>query len=308
MVTITSPNNTIAFPDIVGNNALAKTPSHKHTLSQLQLSTALQTTLDLDEILKLFFKELQIAITLGSLGYRNEQHNIKRDLGHSSKHSCHYQLAVNSQQLGDIVFTRSKRFSEEELDLLEMMIGCLVCPIRNALQYREALRNALQDPLTGAGNRLALDNTLEREIALAQRHHQPLSILVLDIDHFKKINDQFGHATGDCVIRDIAQQMQRSCRDTDAVYRYGGEEFVMLLNHTNEQGAKQVAERLRQQIAESSTSTGDRIIEVTVSVGIASLNDDDDINSLFNRADKALYEAKRNGRNQVAVATSNTCF
>lgn len=302
MVTTVQNSNTVAFPKS-GNAAQRKQDqAQKHASTQLHLSSALQTTLDLQQILQLFFNELQMVITLGSLGYRNEKYQISQDFGKTSKHSCHYNLVVNNDNLGDLVFTRSKRFSEDELELMELLIGCLICPVRNALMYKDALLSALQDPLTGVGNRVALETTLSREIGLAQRHQQPLSLLVIDIDHFKSVNDNFGHAAGDCVLKDIAAQLNLCCRDTDAIYRFGGEEFVIILNKTNLEGAITIAERLRARIEESSTTFGDNAIHVTISAGVAMLRDEDTMNTIFDRADRALYEAKDKGRNLTVNA------
>ena len=305
MVTTVQNSNTIAFPKSGNAAQRRQNQAQKHASIQLQLSSALQTTLDLHKILQLFFNELQIVITLGSMGYRNEKYQINQDFGKTSQHSCHYNLVVNHDNLGDLVFTRSKRFSEDELEMMELLIGCLICPVRNALMYKDALLCALQDPLTGVGNRIALEATLSREIGLAQRHQQPLSLIIIDIDHFKAVNDNFGHSAGDCVLKDIATQLNLCCRDTDAIYRFGGEEFVVILNKTDTDGARVIAERLRSGIEESSTTHGENVINVTTSIGIATLREKDLMNSLFERADRALYQAKKQGRNLVVCAEKN---
>ena len=296
-------SNTVAFPAEKSIRARQRLiDSKQHTGTRLRLSNMLQTTLDLTQVLQLFFDEAKNTLSVGSLKYKNEKTNNHLEMGRRCRHSCHYKLITQKDNLGELVFTRSKRFSEEELQLLEMLLGSLVCPIRNALMYQEAIQTALKDPLTGTGNRLALESTLGREIGLAARHSQPLSILVIDIDHFKSINDRFGHTTGDCVLQDVANQLMDSCRDTDATYRYGGEEFVVILNRTDREGAIISAERIRQQIAEMTTAYGEQEISVTVSIGISSLQPKDSLNTLFDRADKALYEAKSAGRNRVALA------
>jgi diguanylate cyclase (GGDEF)-like protein len=194
------------------------------------------------------------------------------------------------------------RFNEQDLELLETLINCLIFPVRNALLYRDAVQSALSDSLTGAGNRLALENTLEREIALSFRNELPLSILVVDIDMFKSINDRFGHSAGDCVLKNVVKLLGQDCRETDSTYRayrFGGEEFVLILNNTDRAGATIVAERIRQHIEITSTSYQQQDIQATVSVGVSTLREGDNLSTLFSRADKALYQAKHNGRNQV---------
>lgn len=301
MVTTVQSSNTIAFP-------LSK---HSSTVRdrdlRLRMSSVLQTTLELPQILKLFFDELQLTMPMNSVSFRHEGFSSHIEVGKSATHSCHYNLVTNNDSLGELAFTRSNRFSELDLQQLEMLIGCLICPIKNALQYQSAIQSSLRDPLTGTGNRIALEDSLGREINLAKRHGYPLSLLVVDIDKFKDVNDTFGHAAGDSVLKDVAYQLSICCRDTDAAYRtyrFGGEEFVIVLNNTGSEGAKVVAERLRSSIEKMTTVHEANSINVTISAGIATLRDEDGKNNLFDRADKALYEAKHCGRNQVIVASN----
>ncbi len=309
MVTTVQQANTVAFPSqqsAAARKRIAK--ANHHAEARLQLSNLLQTSLELPQVLQIFFDEVQHSVALGSLSYRNDKMSFDVDLGSTAKHSCHYKLITSQDSLGELSFTRSKRFSEQELQLLELLISSLICPIRNALMYREAIQSALQDPLTGSGNRLALENTMEREISLALRHKTPLSVLVADIDKFKSINDTYGHTAGDHVLKGVAGQLAQCCRDTDATYRtyrFGGEEFVILLSNTSPEGALIVAERIRSCIESMTTSYDQKTIKVTVSIGASSLIPGDTMPKLFERADKALYRAKNNGRNQV-VSTQDS--
>jgi diguanylate cyclase (GGDEF)-like protein len=301
MVTTVQNSNTIAFP----KPAAAKTRlinADQDAFMRLQLSSVLQTSLDLSQVLQLFFDEVQQTLPLGSMSYRNEKIGDDIELGNSARHSCHYKLVTRDDSLGELFFTRKKRFAEQELQLLEMLIGCLICPIRNALMYREAVECSLKDPLTGAGNRNALETTLKREVSIAARHNQPLSMLMVDLDHFKKINDTHGHSAGDCILKDVANQLQACCRGADASYRYGGEEFVVILNQTNKKGAMITAERIRSQLEKMASSYNEQTIDITASIGVACLQADDTMTSIFDRADKALYKAKSSGRNQVVFA------
>jgi diguanylate cyclase (GGDEF)-like protein len=300
MVTPVQRANTVAFQ--TSNSAANRkrvSSAGLHTDLRLHLSNVLQTSLELQQILLLFFEEVGAHLPLGSLNYHNNKLTSDIEIGEGARHSCHYQLVTSKDSLGELVFTRNKRFSEKELQLLEMLISCLVCPIRNALMYREAVQTALKDPLTGAGNRIALENTLKREVSLSQRHNQPLSLLVIDIDRFKSVNDGYGHTAGDCVLKDVARQLSHCCRTTDATYRFGGEEFVVILNNTETAGALISAERIRSCIEAMTTTYNDKSLNVTVSIGVATLHDDDDEARLFDRADKGLLQAKNTGRNQV---------
>lgn len=168
--------------------------------------------------------------------------------------------------------------------------------LEEAIRQLEEL--ALTDSLTGLRNKASFSARIEEEISRARRYHLPLSLLMLDIDHFKKINDDFGHQAGDEVLRCTALILRNAARPSDFVARYGGEEFTAVLPNTDAQGAYLLAERLRQTVEE-------QIVEprpLTISIGVASLTPGESTRSLVARADKALYDAKNSGRNRVATA------
>lgn len=156
---------------------------------------------------------------------------------------------------------------------------------------QETMRLSRTDPLTGAGNRVRWGEEFEREMARSQRLGTPLAVAILDLDHFKAVNDSRGHAAGDQVLRDNAHAWQAQLRATDLLARFGGEEFAVMLPDTDELGAQLLAERLRQ-----ATVGG-----VTTSVGVSCLRPGDLDIDLIKRADKALYRAKRNGRDRVEI-------
>jgi diguanylate cyclase (GGDEF)-like protein/PAS domain S-box-containing protein len=159
---------------------------------------------------------------------------------------------------------------------------------------------AARDCLTGLLNRRAFDERLEQEVSRAKRHETALSALVLDVDHFKQINDSAGHQAGDQVLRHLAGLLLELVRDSDIVARYGGEEFVVLAPHTSRQGALVLAERIRQRTATSACSSHSWSGTMTLSVGVAELERTPDASdSLIARADGAMYQAKRQGRNRV---------
>jgi diguanylate cyclase (GGDEF)-like protein len=158
---------------------------------------------------------------------------------------------------------------------------------------------SIVDELTGLYNYRHFQQLLMQEIGRARRYSHILSLLLIDIDEFKKYQDARGHLAGDNALRDIAQLIRNSVRGVDTVARYGGEEFVVLLPETEKQQAAKAAERIRKGIAETILSTGDRL---TVSIGVASYPEDAQNNvELASRADQALYQAKERGRNQTCV-------
>jgi len=164
----------------------------------------------------------------------------------------------------------------------------------------EALRRlANVDPLTGAGNRRAQNLRLDTAVAMFQRNRSPACVLIVDIDHFKKINDAYGHIVGDQLLVELCELVRRSTRATESLYRYGGEEFVLIAEQARLDTAVHLAEKLRAQIARK-VFTAD--IKLTVSIGVAELQRTDSRQEWLGRADAALYQAKGRGRNKVVVA------
>jgi diguanylate cyclase (GGDEF)-like protein len=267
----------------------------------LPITSALQTTLDLEEMLAMFKGELAEHIKLEGITYRHNDSGVLIQHGLPGRHRASYGLTLHEEQLGDLTLSRSSPFSEKSLALVEYLLCPLLYPLRNALRYQLALRAAFLDPLTGLHNRAALDETLPRELDLARRHDLPMTMVLVDLDYFKKINDNYGHAAGDCALRVTSRQMQKKLRSTDHIFRYGGEEFVVLLTATDSQGADVVTERMRAAIEEENCQCDGHSIPVTASIGYAVLSDNDNKHTLFDRADKALYQAKTLGRNRVVA-------
>ncbi|MDT8407707.1 MAG: diguanylate cyclase [Methylococcales bacterium] len=169
------------------------------------------------------------------------------------------------------------------------------------MQLALAYNQALHDPLTGLANRGAYDERLNYEISRWQRDQAPLSLMICDIDHFKHINDTFGHRAGDKTLKIIASILKQHCRQTDFVARFGGEEFVMLLPNTEAESALTLAEKLRQQVELARFAAASKTIKITISFGISQFVQDDNAEQFFERADQALYRAKREGRNRCII-------
>ncbi len=164
--------------------------------------------------------------------------------------------------------------------------------------------SATQDHLTGSFNRRFLDEQLRVEFAWHRRHKQPLSVLLVDVDHFKQINDEYGHLVGDSVLRQLAARCKGACRTEDVFARYGGEEFACLLRQTSKESAKVLAERIRRVVLESPfeyRGPGRSLkFEASVSVGVAELEETTEApKDLLEEADRKLYQAKQEGRNRV---------
>ncbi|UVK92226.1 GGDEF domain-containing protein [Pseudomonas atacamensis] len=281
--------------------ALIERPTSLAQLRQ-QMSLQLQTSLEPQRILGLFFREIQRLVPLDALSYVHQASDLRLEFGARGHHSVSYTLSHEGEHMGELVFRRNQRFNDKEQGDLESLLSCLLYPMRNALLYRAATQSALRDSLTGAGNRVAMEQTLQREIDMSRRHAQPLSVLMLDIDHFKRVNDDHGHGAGDEVLRAIAASIKAQLRNVDMVFRYGGEEFLILLSNTGREAAAMVGERLRQATQSEEYFADGQLIEITVSLGCSTLLPGESADSLLRRADSALYVAKREGRNRLAMA------
>lgn len=290
-----------------GNAVAYSEPQQDLELNRIEdvvarLPSVLQTTIDLDEVINLFHREISKVLTYDSLHYVHQGVLCDINTGSRSHHSCNYRLEMNTVWLGELTLTRRKKFTDADTQMVEDLLCKLIYPLRNSLLYRQAQTAALQDQLTGLNNRGAFDTSLKREIDLAQRQHTPMSLIVLDIDHFKAVNDTYGHSSGDAALKAVAQAITDTMRRSDIAFRYGGEEFTLILSNTDIEAARLVAERLRVAISQLTCSDGKRSFGFTISAGAAQLSQGEEGSSLFDRADQALYQAKKTGRNQTVCA------
>lgn len=164
---------------------------------------------------------------------------------------------------------------------------------------RELRQLASIDALTGLHNRRELEQRINEEMSRSRRHGEPMSVVIGDLDHFKRVNDEFGHAVGDDVLRAVGERMRRNLRTEDLAVRWGGEEFLLLLPATDRNHAIQVADKIRIAIADRPIGCNGREVPVTISFGVAQLEDNEEVSELVRRADDAMYRAKKAGRNQV---------
>jgi diguanylate cyclase (GGDEF)-like protein len=205
--------------------------------------------------------------------------------------------------------------TRSEIGYLTEVFNRMVAKLREGRQELAAANEALReknkqleelsitDSLTGLYNRTHLMDTLAGEVARSRRHNRPFTLLIMDIDHFKTYNDTYGHLAGDEALRRTGFLLKESIRTSDYAARYGGEEFILILPETGAEDGVEMAERIRNQIAEKEMGSDGSPLKVTVSVGVASFpRDGDDPHSLMKRADAALYEAKRRGRNRVVTS------
>jgi diguanylate cyclase (GGDEF)-like protein len=256
----------------------------------LQLASALQTSLDVESLIGIFSKHLAAVVTHRGLHYSNEQASVDVTTGDTGAHRIDYPLALEEQPLGHLGVVSARALSTSQKKTVEILVASLLHPLRNALMYREAVNASARDPLTGVNNRGSLREVLDREVELSHRHGAPLSLIMLDVDRFKSIND-----------RHIASCMLSCIRDSDILFRYGGEEFCIALANTNLAGACKLAERVRRALEILVVRASGKRLHVTASFGVATLAKKDDAAHLVGKADHSLYRAKALGRNRIAT-------
>lgn len=198
---------------------------------------------------------------------------------------------------------RSTREIEANNKALEQRLKASRSEIRQLRENLDAVRTeSLTDPLTSLGNRKYYDQAITKAVAHAKKCGTPLSLLISDIDHFKKFNDTFGHLTGDQVLRLVAHAVKQNVKAQDFACRYGGEEFAIILPDTTLRAAVTIAEHIRRAVMTKELikrSTSENLGRITISLGVASFHPGDSVASLYERADRCLYAAKRSGRNRV---------
>ncbi len=215
-------------------------------------------------------------------------------------------IYFGTQLVGEIgLANRDDGYNDELLNELSPVVKALgqIIVARWDQQARKEAETELQrlattDPLTDIANRRQFDNQLRALIALGKRYHEELAVMMIDIDHFKQINDEYGHDIGDRILIELVRQLKKQVREPDLLARWGGEEFIILLPHTNADTASRMAERIRLLIAEHHFNKPEHL---TISIGVTSLMAEDSAKSLVVRSDRALYQAKRSGRNCVVI-------
>jgi diguanylate cyclase len=273
---------------------------------------------DIEQIYGTYLAPSRLGERINSVGSRFkdeiEQVMAMVDAAVGSASSYSESLAGVTAQLGNATDREGLRAIVESLvettkemeqanQKLEARLSASKQEINQLQENLEVVRSeSLTDPLTSLANRKFFDSSLDKAIADSLAKSEPLSLMMTDIDHFKKFNDTYGHLTGDQVLRLVAVSMKQNVKGQDIAARYGGEEFVVVLPNTVLRSALTVADHIRRAVMAKELmkrSTGEHLGRVTVSIGVATLREGDTAQSLIGRADACLYAAKRNGRNRV---------
>jgi diguanylate cyclase len=303
-------NYTVCYEYLLGTQPTLKQEIDKHLSAKMPLTSQLMETwfetflTDVDQAsLRISQADLiEVIAKLAdstSLAEANV-HQFNQNLRHSEQ-----ELLEPSKPIDTIVsyLLDSTKTMKASIEVMKQQIQDSREEI-NALQERleSALEEALSDPLTGLINRKGLSNAIENLLLPGELLNSPPSLLMLDIDHFKKINDTYGHPLGDRVIKMVGDILKQQIKGKDTAARYGGEEFCILLPETGLTDAVKVAENIRQTIEKTRinrASDNQEICRITISIGVACYQPDQSITDWFERADSALYRSKNEGRNRV---------
>jgi diguanylate cyclase (GGDEF)-like protein len=268
----------------------------------LRFGEALAATHDIDELLRVIV-ESAVESTGASLGQLVDNGNVLVEFGdESGPERLEFPLAGPRETFGTLVL-HGEHFSSEQRESAGWLVGHAVIALGNAQRHRTVERQALVDGLTGLANRRLCTAALEKELARARRFEEPLALVLADIDDFKRINDRWGHPTGDEVLKAFAETLRSNVREIDLAGRWGGEEFALLLPGTDLEGGLELAERVRHALAlHELTAPDGEVVRVTASFGVAAFPDAGSQEELVAASDSALYRAKRSGKNRVAAS------
>jgi diguanylate cyclase (GGDEF)-like protein len=223
------------------------------------------------------------------------------DQGGHPQHALVVPIQRSGQLMGamELYLNAWRELTDDQVELLNSVASQAAIAIRHAQLFAAQEENALTDELTRLPNRRALAQRFLQETQRARRHRAGMTFVMIDLDHFKQVNDTLGHLNGDAVLAELASILSSGLRESDVCARYGGEEFALILPETTEAGARVLAERIRAKVAAATFPGG---LKLTISVGVAATEEPALFTQLIDRADQALYAAKQGGRNQVRVA------
>jgi diguanylate cyclase (GGDEF)-like protein len=223
--------------------------------------------------------------------------------GANNRNDVTFPMIVGGDPLGVVGVAAEPPLEEQQHSVLAAAAAMLAVSLKNAELFQVVHESSVRDSLTGCFNRKHAMEIIDGELRRSRRSHSPLSLIMFDMDHFKQINDGFGHLCGDAVLADVGQRMNAVLRGSDVKCRYGGEEFLILLPDTTPAGARRVADLLRAKLEEMPVHWNNIDVPVTASFGLTgALPGELDVKAMIGRADAALYRAKHTGRNRICTA------
>lgn len=254
----------------------------------------LQTTLDIDEILAILATEAAKYIDFSGLYFKNKQISKTMRGSRRGKNESTFDLKINDQFIGTLSYGINTPINLTNYRVLEQLHQCFLHPLKNAITYYSAMQLAMQDALTGLGNRRYFDEQLKRAMHNANRHHSLVGLVLGDLNKFKSINDNFGHNTGDLVLKEFASILRHCIRESDSLFRFGGDEFAIIVENANENALTLIEQRVNLALANNALLSK---YQLGCSLGSTFMSNSDNEESFFKRADEILY------RNKIQLTT-----
>jgi diguanylate cyclase (GGDEF)-like protein len=278
-------------------NTVLKTDAIEHI--SYTLLNHLQTTVDPEILLAIFYQQVSQYLPLCNIRFVANNVELKVLMPNTDGYCISQRLAVNGKSLGcfKCYFTDKPRIVQ--VRLLKKLAKVLCYPLHNAIQYQQVKHMALTDNLTGLANRNQFETTFQHLVSCNKEKQTSFSLLVIDLDGFKTVNDQFGHQTGDLVLCSFAKVLLDCCREQDKVFRFGGDEFTILLHDTNIGSVPRIALRISKLMHACQFLAK---FGLSCSIGSALYQRFDESKQLFGRADQALYRAKGKGKNCLEMS------
>ncbi|GAA0816276.1 GGDEF domain-containing protein [Colwellia asteriadis] len=260
--------------------------SADRTLSLVEL---FNTTLDLASLLNNFSIEATRYLDFSGLFFKSYSVNIALDGSKKAKYEHRFDLKISDTYIGTLTYAINTPMSLINIQILDKLHQCLSYPLKNAISYYDAIQLAMQDALTGLGNRRYFDEQLKRAMHNANRHHSVVGLVLGDLNKFKAINDNYGHAVGDQVLIEFSNILRLCIRDSDSLFRFGGDEFAILIENANESAINLIEHRVSNALHENILLSK---YNLGCSLGATLMNRADSEQSIFARADRALYRKK----------------
>lgn len=264
----------------------------------LALMTKLQTTLDIDELINIFAIEATRYVDFSGLYFKSQSLNKVLSGSRKAKKESRFELKTDDDFIGTLSYGINSPISLTNYKVLEQLHQCLLYPLKNAIAYHAAMELAMQDALTGLGNRRYFDEQLKRAMHNANRHHSLVGLVLGDLNKFKVINDTFGHVTGDLVLQEFANILRLCIRDSDSLFRFGGDEFAIIVENANETALAIIESRINLALTSNVLL---RKYKLGCSIGSTFMNRADNEISLFERADETLYRNKKHTAGHLTV-------
>jgi len=285
--------STKEFTSLVKEFSDINTTPVRRAVDKLAFLEKLNTAIELQPLLAIYAQELSLRLPITGLEFDIDR-SYQLKYSQASKHLLESELAINDKIIGSVKYLSSAVLSAPLRQIIASLEEQLLQPLSNVLTFEKSKRLSYRDYLTDLGNRSYYEETLANMKATAQREQRSFSVMLLDLDNFKSVNDTHGHNEGDRVLREFSKILSSAVRTNDYVFRFGGDEFVLLLAHAERLNPSLVASRILQ-----STIDNDILNKhnVTTSIGFTNWRDGDSSAQLTERADKGLYQSKKNGKN-----------